>query len=160
TRTMPSTRQVLLGLFIAGQLLFLLIRNGLEFTDYARKQLPEKMYPMAEQIAPGWREERGHLNHFLETLDRATKTYAQATEQLQNWSLFPNVGRDCVFPAIFLRWDHAAWSAPAEESAPQPVYFLSDNEPTDITDFFRFGNYRLRKFEDSFTFTLKQNDDE
>ncbi|MBI3409411.1 MAG: hypothetical protein HY040_13805 [Planctomycetes bacterium] len=158
--TSPSTRQVYLGLFIAGQLLFLLIRNGLEVADYARKHLPDAMHPAAERLAPGWREERGHLNQLMETVDRATKTYAQATEQLQNWSLFPNVGRDCVFPALCMRWDPAAWSAPAQPSMPPPIQFLSDNEPLDIKDFFRLGNYRLRKFEDSFALTLKMNDDE
>lgn len=222
----PSTSQVLLGLFVAGQLLFLFVRNGVELAEQTRQHLPERMRQAANRLAPGWADERGQLNHLQETLDKTTKAYSQATEQLQNWSLFaPSVARECTFPALLLRWDddlepgvkvknplallaagnslHAlalsnlAGSEPdwlktmerrwlsqhlsvlaASHSleaatvcivlfapSPQrihekPALILSDNEPKDMTAFLRIGNYRLRKFEESFLLNLSVKDGE
>jgi hypothetical protein len=172
----PSTRQVGLGLFIVGQLLFLFLRNGVELVEEARTHLPDDVKPRIERIAPGWRDDRGHLKSLLDTIDRVTKRYAQATEQLQTWSLFaPSVGRECVFPALLLRWDEESWSAPPPPPpvqkggpnlplakggpggvmVPAAELFLSDNEPPDMTRFLRIGQFRLRKYEASFSLTLR-----
>jgi hypothetical protein len=146
------------------------------------------------------------------------------TGQIQGWSLFaPGVGRQCVFPAVLVRWDDDPFSAPAltrpltplgatsplEGAAlwaaalrsplprpagelaarefatlaaanplevgalraarsaglalgvpPPPVTILSDNEPRDVTRYFRLGKFRLRRLEGNLALILRVLEDE
>src|SRR5262245_42614060 len=130
-----STRQVALGLFIVGQLLFVFARNGVDLIEEVRKALSEKSQDQfksaaarsVERLAPGWLDNNSHLHHFLETVDRTTKAYAQATEQLQSWSLFPSVGRECVFPALRIYWDETA--AARKPGLKNPLALMAAPDP-------------------------------
>ncbi len=124
--TPPSTRSVFLGLFVVGQLLFLFVRNGLEALEQLREHLPPAWKDVTQRIAPGWHEDEGHFSSFLRMINRLTRSYAQATEQLQQWSLFSNAGRECVFPAIELRWDE---DPPQPLAVKNPLALLAAGDP-------------------------------
>jgi hypothetical protein len=197
----PSARPVLLGVFLIAQLLFLVSSNLIGFLKDNRTELGPQARQAAEALAPGWPDEKGHVWHALEHVSKTDKMWAQLTGQLQVWSLFaPTIGRECVFPALELRWDDDPMSAPAlarplallsashpwealsisetlqaadmhhelvvhDErlplgKVPDPELILSDNEPADLLHFFRFGNFRLRRYESSLVITLRPHEDE
>jgi hypothetical protein len=182
----PSWGQVFLGLFIVGQLFFLLSTNLIGFlTDY-RTEMGSEARQVMETLAPGWLEEKGHVWHLLDHLAKTDKMWAQATGQLQIWSLFaPTVGRECVFPAVELRWDEDPLSAPAvarplalmaannpwqaacfaktiaaTTTPPGAELVLSANEPVHPEHYLRFGNFRLRRYEANFVITLRPHEGE
>lgn len=120
----PSPRQVLLGLFILGQLVFLVLTNTIEVvkeaTNNAFSETPKLTNPDAKSVnllAPGWPESRGHAWDLTDQLYMGLFRWIQLTGQDQNWSLFaPRVGRRCWFPALEIRWDDETSPAP-----PRPV---------------------------------------
>ncbi len=141
----PSTRQVLLGLFIVGQICFLFTSNAIRFLQHFASALRDDSRQVGEQIAPGFPREQGHVWALLDSVSKSNHLWAQATGQLQDWSLFaPSVAANCVFPALELRWDE--WA---------PELFLSDNEPADVEDYFRLGFFRMRRMESNLVITLK-----
>jgi hypothetical protein len=182
----PSWGQVFLGLFIVGQLFFLVSSNLIGFLTDNRTEMGPEARQVTETLAPGWLEEKGHVWHLLDYLAKTDKMWAQATGQLQIWSLFaPTVGRECVFPAVELRWDDVPLSAPAlaralailaatnpwesaclaETIAATPVpppaeLLLSANEPVHLERYLRWGNFRLRRYEAGFVITLRPHEGE
>src|SRR5262249_54091092 len=58
----------------------------------------------------------------------------------------PGVDQDITFVAVELRWDPEGRSQPARPPFPAEL-LLSENEPEDPTAFFRWGKFRLRKYE-------------
>jgi hypothetical protein len=145
-------RQVFLGAFIVGQLFFLVSTNLIALIRENRSNLDPWGRQTVEALAPGWTEEKGHLWCFTEQLMAVDTMWAQLTGQLQVWSLFaPTIGRECVFPAVELRWDDAA---------PPPELVLSDNEPADLLHYVRIGNFRLRRYENNFVLILRPRTDE
>lgn len=234
--SVPSPRQVLLGLFVLGQLAFLIAANTIEVireaTDnlfHESPKLSNPDAPMVHRLVPEWPESRGHVRELSDQFYMGIFRWIQLTGQDQNWSLFaPRVGRRCWFPALEIRWDDAnatvksairplpetlalpmscftagtmlatgdavqaaaamqsislrpeelrAWEAqraamaaalfgapnpidaaalaaldvpPAvgqSRAAPPSELFLSDNEPPDVTHYFRLGRFRLRRYE-------------
>jgi hypothetical protein len=118
----PTTAQVFLGLFIVGQLLFLVAANFFGIAEKARPYLKER--PPAEpsdafeerllqagrtgaaRVAPGWTHEEGHLYDAMEVITGLTNRWSQLTGQPQDWSLFaPTVYRVTTFVAVQFRWD-------------------------------------------------------
>jgi hypothetical protein len=118
----PTTAQVILGLFVVGQLLFLLAANFLGMAEKARPYLKDR--PPAEpsdafeerllqagrtaaaRVAPGWTHEEGHLYDAMEVITGLTNRWSQVTGQPQDWSLFaPTVYRVTTFVAVQFRWD-------------------------------------------------------
>src|SRR5437870_5053711 len=86
----PSTAQVLLGLFIAGQLFFLFAANLLTLLDAARPRLKDRR--LVEALVPGWTRREGHAHDAAQVVTGLTSRWAQLTGQPQDWSLFaPNV---------------------------------------------------------------------
>ena len=178
----PTTRQVWLGVFIIFQLLFLVLANLLGMIKEARSYFPEEWKPTAELLVPGWTKEEGHYWEGANIVDKALRRYAQATGQYQEWSLFaPSVGDSCAFPAVQFVWDDDPRSAPAQArplatlaaadplqaatlwqaflGQPQrmpaaPETFLSDNEPRDLHGYVRWGNFRLRRYENNLALIL------
>jgi len=152
----PSTRQVLLGLFIAGQIFFLISTNLIGFLKDNRTEMGPETRQVVETLAPGWPEEKGHLWHLMDQLAKIDTIWAQTTGQIQTWLLFaPTIGRECVFPAMELRWDDEAGKA-----LHKPELLLSQNEPADPNHFLRIGNFRMRRFECNFILTLRPYEDE
>ncbi len=174
----PCGRRVLLGLFILGQLIFLLIANVAGMIDSARREgIGPPLKPVLGQAAPGFLEEKGHLWEFFQFAHRTAEGWQQLTGQYQTWSLFTApISRDITFPAVALRWDEdrpdaveragavgllaaagpagwlPSWVATQRLAAPAaPVHkeelLLSDNEPRDWRQFFRAGQFRLRRLE-------------
>jgi hypothetical protein len=106
--------RILLGAFILWQLVFLFGVNFIELIHTARDDLPKDYGKAIDRVFPGWPSKRGHFHDLTDMADRLTRRYAQLTGQTQGWSLFaPDVGRQCVFPAVLVRWDDDPRSAPA-----------------------------------------------
>ncbi len=96
-------------------------------------------------------EEQGHVWTLLDHLGKTDKMWAELTGQPQNWSLFaPTIGRECIFPALELSWQHNPGDAPADKQV-----VLSENEPTDLEHYFRLGRFRLRRYETNIALTLR-----
>lgn len=138
-----TPRQILLGVFILGQLFFLFSSNLVGFLRDVRPEMTTAQRNIAEALAPGWPDGKGHAWMILDHLAKADRVWAELTGQTQTWSLFaPTIGRECVFPALELSWQDDQAPAPR---APELV--LSDNEPVNPKDYFRAGNFRLRRYE-------------
>jgi hypothetical protein len=103
----PSGRQVFLGLFILGQLAFLILANLCGMLDhYGRRGFPGRFQTPVDQAAPDANRGRGHFWKLNESVYTLAWYWGQLTGQPQNWSLFaPNVGVDCYFPALAIRWE-------------------------------------------------------
>jgi hypothetical protein len=178
----PSTRQVVLGVFIVGQLFFLISTNLIGFLKDNRAEMGSQARQVVEAVAPGWPEEKGHLWHLMEHLARLDKSWAQLTGQFQPWTLFaPTIGRECVFPAVEFRWEEEPSSAPAlarplallaarhgyeaaclgaliHSAEKMPLVSelaLSENEPPNPEHYFRIGNFRMRRYETNIVITLR-----
>lgn len=141
----PPGPQALLGLFILGQIIFLCAANLLGIVRYFRPTPSSTAREAAQVVAPGWAAKEGHVHDLVETITGLTDRWSHLTGQPQDWGLFaPNVAAECPFVAVELRWDDDG----APDGVPHPPQLLlSDNEPSDVARFFRWGNFRLRKFE-------------
>ncbi len=105
--------RVLLGAFILWQLAFLFGVNFLEMINTARDELPSDHGRAIDRVLPGWPSKKGHFHDLADVANQVMRRYAQLTGQTQGWSLFaPDVGRQCVFPAVLVRWDEDPLSAP------------------------------------------------
>ncbi len=151
--SLPSSKQVFLGLFIVGQILFLASTNLIGFVQDIRPEIPEEPRRVVDQIAPGFRG-NGHLGEGLESVRRLDQMWAETTGQFQRWSLFPTLSSECVFAAIELRWDPDAGRDEKKATPWEPELFLSDNEPADLTQYLRIGHFRMRRYERHLVCTL------
>jgi hypothetical protein len=138
----PTTAQVLLGLFVVGQLFFLFAANLLGLLESARPKLKDR--PLVEKLLPGWSEKEGHSYDAFQVVTGLTSRWAQLTGQPQDWSLFaPNVTDRIPFLAVELRWDDG-----------RVELLPSENEPADLNGFLRIGKFRLRRYEACLDLTL------
>jgi hypothetical protein len=180
--------RVLLGVFILGQLFFLVSVNFLELFREARTQVRDRaeyqdVATAVEPVGPGWVKEKGQFHDLCGVLEPLSRRYGQVTGQSQSWALFAEFDRQCVFPAVELRWDDdpqaspalavlaaqnpfqaAAFAAAAARQKPGPTprkaqELRSDNEPADPEQFFRAGNFRLRRYEGHLTLALVRHAD-
>jgi hypothetical protein len=118
TARLRRPAQVFLGLFVIGQLTFLLSSNGIAL--FARIRESRDLSAPVSAVAD------------------VDARWSRLTGQPQHWSLFaPQVDTATTFPAVELRWKNRA-----------PVLLLSDNEPDNALRFFRSGGFRLRCYED------------
>ena len=152
---LPRQGSFLLGLFVVWQLVFLFVHNIFNFLQEQREEMRSNARTALRHFAPDWPEKKGHVWNFMEGSTKLTHRWSQATLQLEQWSLFaPGIGTECFFPALLLS-DEAPPDAPVEpEDAParyrvRGKIVLSDNEPTDMRRYLRWGNFRLRKFENA-----------
>ncbi len=139
----PKNAQVLLGLFIVGQLLFLLAANFIDLTESARATLREEPSPelpdtlegevrhgsrvALDWIAPGWTRGEGHVSDAENVVNTLLIRWAQVTGQQQDWSLFaPGINTVTSFVAVQLRWDDD--QLPARE-LPRCLSLLADSRP-------------------------------
>jgi hypothetical protein len=106
----PSTRQVVLGLFIVGQLFFLLAANLLQLTAASRRVMDA--HPALASVVSKWTDPEGHLHDAGELFSAVTTRWSEVTGQPQNWSLFaPNVTEKIPFVAVELCWEEDPHSA-------------------------------------------------
>ena len=162
----PPRRSVLLGLFIVLHLLFLVVNNFFGLLEDARSSVPSEQRATIEQIAPGWLEKKGQLWSFVDEASLLSQRWSQVTLQLQTWSLFaPGISKECAFPALLLSdTEHDSW--PLEPGGNRTIdpalgrLVLSNNEPADLTSYVRWGNFRLRRYENSLVIYLRPWEDE
>jgi hypothetical protein len=162
----PKQRSVLLGLFIVAQLAFLVVSNLFNLLKEAQADVPADAGRVIEQAAPGWLNKQGHVWNFMEGAMQLTNRWSQVTLQLQQWSLFaPSIGKECVFPALLLSDDEPP-AAPIQSTESPANYetrgriVLSDNEPVDMQRYFRWGKFRLRKYENNLVLYLRPEENE
>jgi hypothetical protein len=100
-----SPRQVVLGLLVIGQLVFLFVANFLGFYHDARPQMPDEVKEVVEVIVPGYASEQGHAWKLPEEWATVTRRWSQLTGQDERWSLFaPGIYKVTGFPAVALIW--------------------------------------------------------
>src|SRR5262245_22948452 len=133
--------RVLLGLYVVGQLAFLVVGNlspvAQHFQEYYKKK------PVVEAWAPEWPREEGTTYKYVGKSELVTRRYGELVCQPQNWSLFaPTVWGVVPFPAVEFRWQ--------DGKPPPPGYRRSDNEPEDVNAFLKVGKFRLRRYEGGF----------
>jgi hypothetical protein len=208
----PSPRQALLGLFVLGQLSFLVVSNLLGLYRETPTRIEEKAARVADRLLPGFTSASGNAWKVPEELQQQVHRWEQLTGQDQRWMLFaPTVYKATGFPALVLVWEDDPAPAIARglavlnardgveaaatiallglhsdeldpprvqrgttwaergEASPDEVAALvratgdpprlvrpmeidlvySDNEPVDTNRFFRFGNFRIRRYENS-----------
>lgn len=144
---------LLLGLFVLGQIFFLLSANLLRMLEDAKPSLKE--VDQVRQTLPDWSNDEGRLHAALTTLSHADRRWGELTAQPQSWSLFaPSVFEHIPFPAVLLRWSEEQRAIP--EEAPAEQLLLSENEPSDRHRYFRYGQFRLRRYEGNVGLVLPQ----
>ena len=165
----PTNAQYFLGLFVLWQLFFLLAHN---FTNVAKDvqdnddYLPESWQHWLNRESPqwlrNWYRKEGHVNDACEVARGLAKRLAELTNEPQGWSLFaPDIGKEITFVAVELRWDDDEAGADRGPVMPyEPELLLSDNEPADPNRFFRWGQFRLRKYESNLDVVLRVKKDE
>jgi hypothetical protein len=131
-RILVMMGRVLLGVFVLGQVAFLLVSLvfNLETALGAFINLP---------WLRAWREHE--LN--------GVRQYGQLTAQRQNWQLFaPDVATEFAFLEIELRWDD--WDLEPGSVVVHdldPVQLHGKAEPDNLNAFVRTGSFRIRKYE-------------
>jgi hypothetical protein len=185
-RALRPAARVALGLFILWQLWFLLTANFVGLAQDTRDSLQAPAAEVVEELAPGWTSNEGAAHKAAAALTAVTERWAQLTGQWQGWSLFaPDLGDECPFPVVELRWDEAgpwevgsvvaalgpgralgvvALAGAVRPGGPGPardtVLLPSPNEPADPQHYFRLGHFRLRRFEGWVTPVLARRADE
>jgi hypothetical protein len=108
-----SPRQVVLGLFIVGQLAFLVLSNFIGLYHDAQGRLSASATLVIDRIAPGYASQSGHAWKVPDEVSTALRRWAQLTGQDQSWSLFaPSVAKVTGFPALLLIFEDEPASAP------------------------------------------------
>ncbi len=101
----PSPRQVLLGLFILGQIAFLFVSNFTGFIKYYPTLKNKESNKLINRVAPLFADEKGHGWHWLTALERNSDLWQHLSGQDQAWSLFaPSVSKETGFTAVLLSW--------------------------------------------------------
>jgi hypothetical protein len=162
----PPRRSAALGIFVVAQLVFLVGHNAFTYLQENSDEMSNDVRAAIRHVAPDWPAKKDHVWNVMEGSTLVTHRWSQSTLQLQQWSLFaPTIGLECFFPALLLT-DMAPPDTPLElESAPARYrvhgkIILSDNEPPDMRHYFRFGNFRLRKFENNlFPYLVPKQDE-
>lgn len=120
----PSPRQVLLGLFIVGQIVFLVSTNLLGFATWFPSLNRKKPNQLINRTVPRFAEKQGNLWHWIEQYDGNLRRWTELTGQEQGWSLFaPTISKETAFPAVLLSWDE-----PFKEEAGFPGGLFSFHE--------------------------------
>ena len=122
----PAARTGAVVLFVGWQLVFLCVRNSLDFW-----YTPLRHWCMKQEI---WDHGVGPV---LDPVNAAADRYANVNGIDQDWKMFaPPLARSDPFPAVRI-----VFTDGSDETV------LSDNEP-DPRGFFRFGGWRQRRLED------------
>jgi hypothetical protein len=130
----PTVAQVLLGLFVVWQLIFLGASNLLAFFPHAE---PAEGELSDARNAPLPANDSGPWQSAIDLGLEATSRWAGYTGQIQAWWLFaPEFPNQATFPTVELRWDDPE-SSENTESLPKLVRLTSSLEPPDPQSYFR-----------------------
>jgi hypothetical protein len=106
-----SPRQVLLGLFILFQLVFLILTNVLTMLTWG-PEAEDKQRKLLNRVAP-LEDKSRHFWSWSEELHTHLQCWAQLTGQDQPWTLFaPGVYRTSGFPVVILHFDESLPETP------------------------------------------------
>ena len=120
----PRLAQVLLGLFISWQLLFLPTTNYLAFFPHGQ---PEEGELSDSRAAPDQTDSESAVQTGINIAASLTDAWACLTGQVQaRWLFAPDVPRAATFPIVELRWDDGS-----------PVRLRTILEPTNPQQYFR-----------------------
>lgn len=121
----PTVAQVLLGVFISWQLLFLPAANYVAFLPHGQ---PEEGELSDSRSSPDQTGAASAVQQGINLVARITDTWSYLTGQVQAWWLFaPDVPRGATFPIVELRWGDGAKS----------VRLHTTLEPNDPQSYFR-----------------------
>lgn len=99
----PSPRQVFLGLFVLGQLAFLVLSNLLGFYKDPQGYLPADVGDVVDRVLPGYTNKGSQAWTVPDEAATALRRWTQLTGQDQHWALFaPGVYKVTGFPALVL----------------------------------------------------------
>jgi hypothetical protein len=109
----PTLAQVLLGLFISWQFVFLPAANYLAFFPHGQAEEGE----LSDSRSAPSQADAGPVQSAINLAAGITDAWAHLTGQAQAWWLFaPDVPRSATFPIVELRWDDAVESIPCMAS--------------------------------------------
>src|SRR5262249_31335301 len=100
----PTTAQVLLGMLVVGQLLFLLLANSLNMLSSMRRVTGhnEEVGQVIDHVSGGLTSSKGHWFGFYRMVNHWEEIFFTG----QNWRLFsPFVADWCCLVSVELRWD-------------------------------------------------------
>jgi hypothetical protein len=101
----PTVAQVVLGLFVVWQLVFILATNLLGLFPHGQ---PEKDELTDSRVVPADEVRSGAVQDAVEMASLLTSRWAQLTGQYQAWWLFaPDFPTQATFPLVELRWEDA-----------------------------------------------------
>lgn len=144
----PTTPQVLLGLLIIWQIVFLLGDNVLNLL-YASGRVTgkDKVGAVVDQVSGGIGQGKGHWHDIYYILQR----WEYVCNTPQNWRMFsPGVADWFSFVRVELRWDDRKPGAAAPQGVRKPVELMGMNEPHDLANYVRMGPWRFQRYEDYF----------
>ena len=82
---------------------------------------------LIDPIFPDWPKNGGQIDDLFSVLEKVSTRYGQITGQSQSWCLFaPDIGDQCVFPALELRWDEDPQNGPTFS---RPLTVLAAQDP-------------------------------
>lgn len=126
----PTGAQLLLGLFISWQLLFMAAANYLAFLPHGQAEEGELS---DSRSTPVQADAAGVAQKAINFAAGITDAWSYLTGQVQAWWLFaPDVPRACTFPVVELRWEEDA-----EPATIPPVRLRTILEPDDPHAYFR-----------------------
>jgi len=149
TPATPTTAQVLLGVLVVWQILFLLAANALDVLRHAQRVTGgnEEVGAIVDHVSGGLGHRKGHWYEVSYILSRWELIF----NQNQGWGLFsPGVGDWYSFPQVEMRWDDRAPGKPALPGGREPVMLRGLQEPKDLKSFTRWGPWRFQRYEDYF----------
>lgn len=144
----PSLAQRLVGLFVVGQLVFLVYGNALGLPLYGRflglsPNPPEAPWDLAD--APTVTDPDTSIVHISPPVARLAAPscrWGELTGQWQGWSLFaPSVPSQGAFLELTLSWD-----GPLGPDGEATVTLHDPFEPADLTHFVRLTGTNMRAF--------------
>jgi hypothetical protein len=141
--------RISLGLFILWQVVFLWASFFVKVEESLREQAASQWSFMSERFPGVLKGEDGFHQGMNYVQKHGLRRYAQATAQHQSWSLFaPSVAEAFSFAAVEFRWDEDRLEPGlVEPYALPPIHLPGVNEPADVNSFFRYKNFRIRRYE-------------
>ncbi|PQO26469.1 hypothetical protein [Blastopirellula marina] len=136
---------IALGTFIIWQLFYFTVANSLETLEVVTLRYPETSSAITKALDDSRAGKSPQALGGLSSLIYAVDKYGQVTEQPQRWSLFaPNINDQTSFLACEFRW----------HDSDQSTWLLSDNEPTDTSNYLRYAGNRVRSIEQNLTLSF------
>ena len=152
----PSMKQRLLGLFVLWQVVFLGVGNVVSYLRYASEQVLEEDREGADEIAPDWASQKGHLWDLQQKVGALPRLWGQLTAQELFWGMYMSAPRMTDLPAVELRFRH---DPDFPSGRTEKLMSYSDYEPADPNRYFRFGERRASRFEQTVVPRLEPRDE-